>query len=548
MQNKKSDIFIALFLLLLNSFTYASLEIQKPELERLNYAPGQIIIKTAENAPDNALELSAYSLGAVLVKKFTLVPGLSLYEFNQANNLNDVVTIFESNTYVEYAEPNYYYTASLNPNDQFYNLLWALENTGQSQGTPDADINAQLMWEIQEGRQAIVVGVIDTGVDYTHTDLVANLWRNTLEIPNNNIDDDHNGYIDDIHGINAIFNNGNPMDDHAHGTHVSGTIGADGNNHVGVVGVAHNVQIAHCKFLGASGGGVTTDAIECLQYFAELKSRAQQPVNLIATNNSWGSSWSSNALRDAILAHQNLGILFIAAAGNNSRNVDLNPNYPSNYDLSNIISVAATDHNDMLASFSNYGDKTVHVAAPGVRILSTVLHQGYAFFNGTSMATPQVTGLAAIIKSEFPNFNYKQIKNLILSSGTPLAALNDKVITGRRIRGADTNNRGALTCINQSVNARLKPIESSTNLVLGESIFLSSLRLNCHMPAGTQIVYNDGIELVLLQDNGQNGDVISNDGIFSRLWQPARAQTYNLNFGNGDILPIIVRSQAPFSP
>jgi subtilisin family serine protease len=507
--------------------------------------PGQILVKTFQHSQLGALDSILTTINGVVVQDFPMVPNLSLIQFDEVFNVNEVVDLFMSDPNVEYAEPDYYYhAATLDP---LFAQQWALENNGQTGGTRDSDINANSMWAINSGSPSVVVGVIDSGTDYNHPDLIPNLWRNLLDLPGTGIDEDGNGYVDDVYGLNAITNTGNPYDDNSHGTHVAGTIGAKGNNSVGVVGVAQNVQIATCKFLGANGSGATSDAIQCLQYFADLKTRALSPVNIVATNNSWSGSAKSFALSDAIVAHQNLGILFVAAAGNDTVNNDLINSFPANYNLANVISVAATDHKDLLASFSNYGRRTVHVAAPGVRILSTVPGQAYALFSGTSMATPHVTGLIAIIKSRFPTLDYRNVKNLVIASGTPLASLATKTISGRRIRGADVNGRGALTCANQTVTSRLAPMLSSIGTLLGQPLFLSAIRINCSIPAGSLTLYTDSLQTVTLQDNGLNGDVTANDGVYSLLWQPTIPGNYALNFGAGDIVTVSVAtgSQPP---
>lgn len=512
-----------------------------PQESALDYKSGHLLVKTIADYRQDELDDLIAAIGGHVKRSYSLVPGLVLYEYDNALDIADVLHLFRTNDNVEYAEPDYLYHAQAQLDPRFPEQ-WALENTSQTGGTLDADINAVSMWQITPGNQNIVIGVIDTGIDYNHLDLVANLWHNALDIPANGIDEDQNGYIDDFYGINTIANNGNPLDDNAHGTHVSGTIGAKGNNSLGVVGVAQNVQIAACKFLNASGSGSTSDAIECLQYFAKLKTRALNPVNIIATSNSWSGSGKSSALSDAIKAHQNLGILFVAAASNDAANNDLQGTYPANLPLANIISVAATDDRDNLASFSNYGKYSVHVAAPGVRILSTVLNQSYALFSGTSMATPHVTGLAAIIASRFPTLDYRGIKNLILSSGVPLASLSNKTISGRRIRGADVNGRGALTCVNQATRARLSPQASTISTLTGKSLLLQAVNINCDTPAGSITVYSDSSQTLTLQDNGLNGDTTAGDGVYSLLWQPQTAGTYPLDFGNGDIVSASVFS------
>ncbi len=326
-----------------------------------------------------------------------------------------LISLLEQSPWVEYAEPNYLLTTSAIPSDTSFGTLWGLHNTGQSGGLFDADIDALEAWEnFTTGSSDVVVFVIDTGVDYNHPDLVNNIWTNQIEsLGTAGVDDDNNGYVDDVHGWNAIANNGDPMDDNNHGTHVAGTIGAVGNNGVGVVGVNWNVSIGAAKFLGANGSGSTTDAIECFNYINSLKTAG---VNVVVTNNSWSGGGFSQALMDAMNGPANK-ILHATAAGNANNNNDATPTYPASYNLDNIISVAATDRNDLYASFSSYGATTVDLAAPGVSILSTIpkgtaadYTNAYASFNGTSMATPHVAGAAALVAAAYPGRTAVQIK------------------------------------------------------------------------------------------------------------------------------------------
>lgn len=512
----------------------------KEHKHEMPFRAGRVLVKTLGHN-EKGLIKTANELGLSLLESYSIVPGLKLFEYDINMDVHDVINAFSLSESVEYAEPDYYYHAAV-PNDPRYHEQYALKNTGQTGGSANADINAEAMWAIEDGSSSYVIGVIDTGVDYNHNDLKANMWHNKLEIPNNGIDDDNNGYIDDVYGINSIANNGDPMDDHFHGTHVAGTIGADGNNGIGIVGVAQDVKMAACKFLDANGSGTIADAIECMQYFAHLKTREQNPVNLIATSNSWGGGSYSSAMYDAIKVHRDLGILFVAAAGNSSLNNDLNDTFPANYDLNNVISVAATDHNDRIASFSNFGQRTVHVAAPGVQILSTYPNQSYALLSGTSMATPHVSGLIAVIKSHYPNYDYKKIKSLVLAGGTPLAGLSIKTISGRRIRGADSQGLGSLTCLNQQVSKRLYPKNSNITLTLSETVFLSAYSVNCDASQGSLTIYSDAEETVILNDDGSRGDMIGNDGILSLNWKPTRSGNYILNFGNGDLVTITVQA------
>ena len=278
--------------------------------------------------------------------------------------------------------PNYIlYADTTIPNDPRFNELWGLHNTGQTGGTADVDIDAPEAWDKTTGSSDVIVAVIDTGVDYNHPDLAANIWVNPFEIIDG-VDNDGNGYIDDIHGINAITGSGEPMDDNGHGTHCSGTIGAVGNNGLGVVGVNWNVTIMGTKFLNANGSGSTSNAITCLDYIIEEKTTYGQ--NIVGINASWGGGGYSQSLKDAIDAAGTAGIVFCAAAGNSGTNNDTSPHYPSSYTCSNIVAVTAVDHNGN--QYYNYGPTSVDLGAPGRSILST-LHcvytpqQGDIFFD-----------------------------------------------------------------------------------------------------------------------------------------------------------------------
>lgn len=329
----------------------------------------------------------------------------------------------------EYVEPDYIVQLLATPNDAAFTdgRLWGLRNTGQSGGTSGADINAVSAWNLSTGSPDVIVAVIDTGIRYTHRDLAANMWRNTGEIPNNGIDDDHDGFVDNLHGINAITGSGDPADDNGHGTHVAGTIGAsadDGNPHVGV---AWRVKLMGCKFLAAEGGGKTSDAIKCIDFAV---SKGAQVLN-----NSWGGGGFSQALYDSIARSRDRGVLFVAAAGNEANNNDSNPSYPNSYTLDNIVSVAAINRQNQLASFSNFGVTTVDIAAPGVDIYSTWNESDtdYKTISGTSMAAPHVSGVAALLLSRFHGISLGDLKRALLNTATPVSGLQTKVVTGGRV-------------------------------------------------------------------------------------------------------------------
>lgn len=305
------------------------------------------------------------------------------------------------------------------PNDPSYGSLWGMQK-----------IKAPQAWDLATGSREVVVGVIDTGIDYNHPDLSANMWRNPNEVAGDGIDNDGNGIIDDVYGYNAITNSGDPMDDNSHGTHCAGTIGGVGNNGVGVAGVSWAVKMIGAKFLSANGSGRLSHAIAAIDYLTNLKT--QQGVNIVLTNNSWGGGGYSQFLSDAIQRHRDAGIIFVAAAGNSRNDNDSLPSYPASYDIDNVIAVAATDSDDNLASFSNYGANSVDIAAPGVGILSTIHGNRYASYSGTSMATPHVAGAIALLKS-YTNLSMTNLINRIYNTGDPLSQLNGIVRTGKRL-------------------------------------------------------------------------------------------------------------------
>ncbi len=317
------------------------------------------------------------------------------------------------------------------PNDPMFSEQWALNNEGQAGGKAKAHLDALKAWLKTKGSEDVVVAVLDTGVDYTHKDLVKNIWTRPANVPA--YTDSDLGTIDDKYGYNADANSGDPMDQNGHGTHCAGIIGAEGNNGLGIAGINWKTKIMPLKFLGRGGFGSTKNAIEAINYAIDRKKAG---VNVRVINASWGSTQYSKPLEDAIKAAGDAGILFIAAAGNASTDNDRRPHYPSNYDLPNVISVAALDRNDEMASFSNFGVKTVHIAAPGKDILSTWLNDGFREASGTSMATPQVAGVAALIVASNPKIKVETLRKKLLKSVDKLGSLDGKVENGGRSNAA----------------------------------------------------------------------------------------------------------------
>ncbi|HWP58697.1 MAG TPA: S8 family serine peptidase, partial [Candidatus Acidoferrales bacterium] len=513
------------------------------------YVQNEILVKFRPAADESDKVVAHHNAGGKRAKVFKHVKGLERIKLPPGLSVKDAIEFYQQNPEVLYAEPNYIVkttakaaaTVAATPSDPSFGSLWGLHNTGQSGGTADVDIDAPEAWNITTGSSNVVVVVIDTGIDYNHQDLAANMFRNTADCNNNGFDDDGNGHTDDCFGIDTIHDDTNPMDDHSHGTHVAGTIGAVGNNKIGVVGVNWTVRLMPCRFIDASGSGTNADAIACLEYVKEMKDSG---INIVATSNSWGDNQFSQAMLDAINVQRQNGILFIAAAGNGNifgvgQNNDITPFYPCNYSLPNIICVASTNRKDARSSFSNYGRRTVHIGAPGSDILSTTPGNTYTTSSGTSMATPHVTGVAALLKAQDPTRDWKAIKNLILTGGDTKSAMAN-TITGKRL-----NANGALTCTNSVVLTRLIPVPTTINASPGTPVDLAALHIKCANANGNvSVSVSPGNQTVILVDNGLGSDQEAGDGIYSGQWIPSAPGDYTLTFPGNDKVTVKVANPA----
>jgi subtilisin family serine protease len=388
---------------------------------------------------------------------------------------------------IKFVEPNYIVHSMATSNDPYFTntSLWGMYGASTSPANQFGSNAASAWGNGYVGSSDVVVGIIDEGVQVLHPDLTANRWINPGEIAGDGIDNDNNSYIDDVNGWDFVNNDASVYDGgttgslDSHGTHVSGTIGGSGGNSIGVAGVNWNVKIISTKFLGANGGS-TSNAVRALDYLTSLKSRASNPVNLVASNNSWGGGGFSQALLDAINRSGDAGMLFVAAAGNSTTNNDATASYPSNYVCTTpsrstdcMIAVAAIGSTGGIASFSSYGATTVDLGAPGVGIYSTLPNNTYGSYSGTSMATPHVTGAVALCKSIFPSITPDQIRSAVLSSAAATTSLSGKTATGGRL------NVGAMATTCASFNnlaeqsPRIQITNSSTSGPAGTSIPLT---------------------------------------------------------------------------
>jgi subtilisin family serine protease len=417
------------------------------------YVEGEVLVKLRADVADisdqDIPEFVFRAPGAQVERLGGRARDINLVRLNGRLSVEQAVAQAQADPRVEYAEPNYIYeTNDTRPNDPHFADEWGLQNpfSSLSASATPADIGATRAWDITTGSDDLVVAVIDTGIDVSHEDLAANIWTNPREIAGNGLDDDNDGLIDDLHGWNFRDNKASVFVDAGedlHATHVAGTIGAVGNNGTGVVGVAWHTKIMSLKFLGGSkGSGSTANAVKAIDYAIFQKNHG---VNVRVINSSWGGPGASQALRDKIQEAGDNGIVFVCSAGNDGISNDgSSPDYPAAFaaDLSNVISVAAIDSLDTLADFSNYGHAATTIAAPGQSIWSTLPNNSYGQLSGTSMASPHVTGVVALLLSYTPELTPDKVKERIISTAEPTDALVSKINASGRVNAfnALTNN------------------------------------------------------------------------------------------------------------
>ena len=482
---------------------FASLPIlaQSPDTDIINgneVKASQAILKLAGPAGETVLK-QLKLLGDADDLRLLSSP-LSLYVLHSKSaSVAVLLKTLKSLSAVQYVEPDYIVKAVVIPNDPNFTQQWSFLNTS----TPGADIGATNAWAVSTGSTANVVGVVDTGIDYNHPDLAANIWSaptsftvnlswGSLTCPAGS------------HGYNSIQRSCDPMDDHGHGTHVSGTIGAIGNNGAGVAGINWTTRIMGLKFLDSAGSGTLSDAIDAIEFALQTETTFGGRANIRVFSNSWGGSGYSQGLLDEINKANTANALFVVAAGNSNQNNDIFPSYPAAYHSPNIITVAATTSTDTLASFSSYGPTTVHIGAPGVSILSTWPNAQYATASGTSMATPHVSGAAMLVLSVC-NLNTAALKNALLASVDPLPGLSGITITGGRLNVykailSCSTNQPQLPSITTAFGQPRTVVDGTTSLNYtitnpNVAVVLSGIGFTDHLPAG----------LVVATPNGLNG-------------------------------------------
>lgn len=407
------------------------------------HVPDRLIVVPRADLPPGAFDQWCRTHGAEVLRRHPALGDLHVVRKPAGSRLDDILRRLERDRLVEFAEPDYLIRTTRDPNDPDFlsGRAWSLHDRFPPDPTRPADIRAPQAWDVRTDAGDVIVAVIDSGIRLTHEDLAANLWVNPGEIAGNGRDDDRNGYIDDVHGINGINGSGDPTDTQGHGTHVAGIIGAVGNNGIGTAGVAWRVRLMALKFIGDDGQGATSDAVRCLDYARLHGARI--------VNASWGSTARSQSLRRAIDRARAAGMILVAAAGNESADLDRNPLYPAAFDAANVVAVASSTRSGGLAASSSYGLRSVDLAAPGELIHSTwsASDASYRLASGASMAAPHVAGTLALLAAECPTCSYSELIEGVLDTVDRHPSLEGKVRTGGRLNAARALERHRITAV-----------------------------------------------------------------------------------------------------
>jgi hypothetical protein len=461
----------------------------------LAYVPGELLVKFAPKQDGKQRSLTEKnqiltSLGGATIKHtYTIVPGLTLVKLPPAQTVKDHLQVYRDADGILYAEPNYRRKyGSTFPNDPNFAQLWGMHNIGQAGGTPDTDIDALEAWDIHTGSTDIIVAVLDSGVDYNHPDLAVNMWTNEAELNGDpNVDDDGNGYVDDVYGYDFGSGDGDPMDEHSsgHGTRCAGIIGAIGNNNEGLTGVCWNVKIMAVKISIGSSGPTLAAEVNGIEYAIQMGTNV---LNLSA-----GGGESAQSEKDAIEAADANGLLFVTIADNYGVDIDSTPVYPASYDLGNIIAVMATDANDDRSIWSqryssNWGANSVDLAAPGSNIWSCVPEGGYKSGYGTSLAAPYVAGACALVWSVNPALSHYQVRDIILNNVDRIPALDGLCVTGGRLNLykaiVEAANQGYVLTVADDVNEgdSVSPNDNVTYTISFDSSNLTNIEIVDYLP------------------------------------------------------------------
>lgn len=443
MKSVRFTIYFVLMLLLSTQFLFA----QKTSE---TFVKDELLIKFKDGTSTSTVLKTNNDIGSSLIENFSGI-GWQRIKLSKNFSVEKAIDYYKTLAEIESVQPNFYYDLTATPNDTRFSELFGMSK-----------ISAPAAWDLETGNSNTIVAVIDTGIKYTHEDLSANMWTNSGETPNNGVDDDGNGFIDDYYGYDFRFNDSDPNDEHGHGTHVAGTIGAVGNNALGVTGVNWNVRLMAIKIYDATGFGTTSAMlINAYNYVRLMRERGE---NIRVTNNSYGGCDEAcsydQATKDALDAMGNAGILNVFSAGNDNRDVDANPSYPGSYSSPSVLTVASSTSSDVRSGFSNFGITNVDLAAPGSGILSTVITaSNYGIKSGTSMASPHVAGAAALLSSHNPSLSNASLKATLMNSVDVLANWDGIVKTGGRLNVANALQNQTVCSFklsNKSIQARTK--------------------------------------------------------------------------------------------